>query len=479
MYKDGVLTISDWQKGIGQSPYVGFGTMQNIDVTHRPGVAIVGNKNTLQYTQAGLPIAGVFDSVGNLWTGTNSSNGELYRNGTLYTTGVTIPTKDIKVFSDVLFITRGTSGASYIDVLGYLSGGPLNYTAAKWTTNLQHGFSGFMLPAVDGALYIANGNYVAKIIGVTTTPTVVDATFTYNALDLPSDEQITTMAELGNYIAIAVRPKSYPYSEKPAKIYLWDRVSSSFKIPTAISEKSIDAMINVNNRLIYVCGETGNVYESDSVSYRLLFNIPNNRRDTSTFVVYPNAINYYDNELMIGTSNGNDSSPSTYIHGVWKYRQGAITFSPVSTGNYGTNQQLSIGFIALSTLGSQYVGWGDGTSYGLDLTKIGSLSTVGDAYIESPVVTVGDPLNKKNFDNLYIYLGKNLKSGDQIKVSYRKSPSDTYTTIKTFTFTESGAKNNLFCTPNITDAVMLQFKLEFAQSATTSSAIEIIRMQLI
>lgn len=477
MYKDGVLTISDWQKGIGQSPYVGFGTMQNVDVTHRPGVAVVGNKNTSQYTQAGLPIAGVFDSVGNLWTGTNSSNGELYRNGTLYTTGVTIPIKDIKVFSDVLFITRGTSGASYIDVLGYLSGGPLNYTAAKWTS-LQHGFSGFMLPAVDGALYIANGNYVAKITGVTTSPTVVDATLTAQALDLPSDEQITTMAELGNYIAIAVRPKSYPYSEKPAKIYLWDRVSSSFKIPTSTSEKSIDAMINVNNRLIYVCGETGNVYESDSVSYRLFFNIPNNRRDTSTFTVYPNAINYYDNELMIGTSNGNDSFPSTYIHGVWKYRQGAITFSPISTGNYGTNQQLSIGFIALSNLGSQYIGWGDGTTYGLDLTKTGSLSTVGDAYIESPIITVGDPLNKKNFDNIYIYLGKNLKSGDQIKVSYRKSPSDTYTTIKTFTFTESGARNNLFCTANISEAVMVQFKLEFAQSGTTTP-IEVIRMQLI
>ena len=473
MYKDGVLTISDWSKGIGQSPYVGFGTIQNVDVTHRPGSAVIGNKNNLLYSHAALPIAGIFDALGYLWTGTDSTNGELYRNGVLYTTGVTARIKDMKIFNDVLFITRYQGS---VDVLGPLSGAA-NYTANKWKTGLLNGYSGFMLPAQDDAVYIANKNVVAKISGITSTP-IVGGTFTASALDLPDDKEITVMAELGNYIAIAVRHKAYPIGGSPAQIYLWDRVSSSFKIPTSISERSIDTMITVNNRLIYVCGETGNVYESDGISYRLLFNIPNNRRESSTFIVYPNAIASYDNELMIGTSNGTDSFPSTYIHGVWKYRQGAITFSPVSTGNLGTNQQLSTGFITLSNLGTQIIGWGDGVSYGVDINKVGALTTLGDAYIESPIITVGDPLNKKDFDNLYIYLGRNLKSGDQIKVSYRKSPSDTYTTIKTFTFTESGARNNLFCTANISEAVMVQFKLEFAQSGTTTP-IEVIRMQLV
>lgn len=93
-------------------------------------------------------------------------------------------------------------------------------TVPTGATTLQGGVPHQMLVGGDDQLYIANGRYVARLNATT---------FTDQALDLPTDEVVTSLAWNNNQLYIAaINPYVNSTTQIESSIYFWDTTSPSW-----------------------------------------------------------------------------------------------------------------------------------------------------------------------------------------------------------------------------------------------------------
>lgn len=488
-YKDGVLTISDWQKGQADSAYLGFSNIQNCEVFDTPGVLKIGNRTVSRgYTFTGLPVAYAEDSYGNNYTLTN--DGKCYKNGTAIQTGLGLAW-DLAIYNDYLLVTHSSVISAY---------GPLYSGSAQWFGNWKTGLGGVyyakMLASKNGDLFIGNGNSIAKISSfVAGAPTVAPtATLNTSVATLPVNQAVTTFVELGIYFLIGTQALSGSWASatnfKVANIYLWDKEDTKMTaLAGVLNEASVQSMI-VNNHLAYiVAGTRGNVYVSDTSTQRKLRRIPWNQNKIfgSTLRVYPNAMAFSNNNnLLIGTSTLSDAfgaSISPSRHGVYEMdvnteKYPTVLKNLISTGNNGSTQVLSVGFVFVGSTDSIYIGWQDGSSYGMDTTDY-VLCTNSIALAESQIYRVGTKDNPTTFEHLEFTIGRPLTTGQEITIWYRKNATDDYTLIGNFTYTTLGAVISHATSALIAKAEIVQVKVALTQPTTSTigNNIDLINLQ--
>lgn len=460
MYKDNVLTISEWQKGMVKHPVLGFGRIQNAEIHQQKGI-ITPKKGlaTSSRTATALPIARVIDIYGNEYWATNSSsaaNGIVYKNSNSAIITGLANIYDIKVYKNYLWVTYGTSLGAY---------GPLDSGSATWFPAISSGFSGYYMQLCigqDDYLYITNGNYVAKIdvdssgtVGVA--PTITGSKTSLTALDLPDGQYATCITEYGNKLAIGTYTPN-----GGGRIYTWNRQAGTLgnpglaDLPVIFNENGVYQLYSHANKLYVTAGKQGNVYISDGINYRKLVTIPFSDLYGSVYVgYYPNAITISPNgNLLIGAF----SYSLTEGGAVWEITDsGEVCIAYTLAQGLTSNNTIGIGFISVNRSDNHVsVGWQNASSYGIDEDTYNSANMT----IYSPLIRVGRYNFEKTFQHIEFNLAEEFASGESITISFRRNKDDTWTSVGTWGYSTLGAVASFEDIAGINDCEYIQLKIE-------------------
>lgn len=446
MAKSQDLFFNNFQKGIGTSPYVGFGHMQNLEIFQIPGVVKMKYRQVLKYATLGLPIAIVHDYLGNEWCYTN--NNYLYKNGVAnFQTGTYNGVGngfDMKVIGGTFIIlTRGDGSNGYVDLINIQTGS--NFFYPDYTqTNLGQGrltpLYNLAIQVLTGnqQIYIANGNYVANITGFTpnANPAIAPtATFTPQAIPLQVGDFARTLGVLGRNLLVGTQGGSSfaDLTFTQANIYPYDLGSLALGFQIPIEENGINQIFCYNNQAFIHAGLYGNIYVTNGSSIQFYQRVTTvNRSFGTTMLPRPNAINYVNNRLLVGTGNvgASDTFLSTSYHGIYEIQGStkALNFQTISTLNVGQTQNLAVGAILPIGNDSLVVGWQDGSTFGVDTTDGNTYSSF-SAFMECPVEIIGEPEDNANANDIIVYLTRPLVSGQQIRLQYRDGDTNPWIPI--------------------------------------------------
>lgn len=478
-------------KGIGDSPYVSNGRLQNLEIFQVPGIAKIKYQQSLFYPTLGLPIAIVKDPIGNVWAATN--NNWLYKNGSLVFTGTYNGIGgiwDMKVVGNYIMITRFDGTNTYIDLISSSS------LFANWgagitsgaTLNNLYNACIYVAPG-NQFIYIGNGNNVANITLFTpnSNPLVAPtATLNPTAIPLQYNEFCRTLAVLGRNLLIGTQGGANfsDLSQTIANIYPYDLSTQTLGQPIAFEENGINQMFVYNNLAYIHAGIYGNIYTTNGSSVQFYKRVvPSNRAAGTTLFPHPNAINYINNKLLVGTSTGTDFllNPSTSVQGIYEISGKILNFQTISTLNVGSTQTLAIGAILPIGNDNLYVGWQDGpTTFGVDHATGADGSgiyvpyTNFSAIYETEVEIVGEPEDNSNFNDIIVYLSQSLVVGQQIQLQYRDGFTNQWVNIpdyrtagKTYLDVNSGASGDtaLFTKSRINNVNSVQIQVALNQTA--------------
>lgn len=445
MDKNGNILINKFQAGIGESSYTGFGRMQNLEIFQVPGVGKIKNRPALYFTPDAMPMAMVKDAYGNLWTGT--ANGKIYQNQNQAVCNVSGSSStavqvsgcvyDMKIANDYLLITHTGGSTVSISLIGPLNPAKAIYYWGLWKSSSAITMAwGMPLAVLTGNQYIyfGAGNSVGTLNSFTPNadPSIAPtATFSTTAIPLQSGDYVQSMTVLGRTLLIGTQGGSYFNSVAAtgtANIYPYDLGTLTLGVPMPLEENGVNQMFTVNQQCFLHAGVYGNVYITNGTSIKFYKRINFNRTYGSTIFPYPNAIQYINNELFIGTSNYNGSYDSNAVQGVYSVRNNALNFKTISTYNVGQTQTLQIGCILPAGQDITYVGWQDGSTYGVDYNDY-VLTGGFNAFFESEVEVVADPQNNATYDDIIVFLANPLIDGQQIQLKWRDGRSDSWTLI--------------------------------------------------
>lgn len=483
MDKNGVLTISDFQKGQADSPYLGFDTIRAVDITSTPGVAKIAyrTQEATDFTAVGLPVAYTYDNYGNYYqlvADTGSGNALFYKNGTSVSS-LSGRGWDMIFYKDYILIRHG----SVISAYETTTTSPTLFQG--WKSGYSQTYYGKMLVSKnDGNVYIADGTSIKRLSSfVAGAPSVAPTATADTAIQLISGYAATTIAELGSRLMVGTQTDNSiwitRYASQSATIFPY-RIgvsATNFDNPVTISNANSIQQIIVSNNLMYItAGLKGNLYVSDGTSYRQVKTLPYAVKDESGLgmLLYPNAITIASNgNLLIGSSSFTNGYTGTVTqHGIWEVNLSTGKYETnlryiMSNGFYTGNTQISIGFVFQTNTDTVIFGWGYGSDYGIDTTSAFKYANYA-ATIETQLYVVGNRLNPKTFEHIEILLGQPLTTGQGIRVSYRLTTTGDYTTIGTWTATSTSGAISIRDKALITNAQTLQIKIEMTTQENTS-----------
>ena len=456
------LVINEWNKGIAQSPLLGFANMVGIDTESYPGFAEINFKPVNM-------ASGLIANTPN-WFVRNPLTGNIYcldASGILYTSSDLGNTwaiiggntrtgargNGLAVWKDYIFVTRDNR----LDKFGPLSSSP------SWTNDFtsyqdSETFNPICI-GQDDRLYWAAGNKVYALSDVSTSVGEV--------LDLPSGYVISSLCEFGYNLAIGA---NIPYSST-ANIYMWDRISSTFEYPIILNEEKIHQLLTVSNNLYVVAGDSANLYISNGSDVQLVYSFPTyitGIYGSEELTLQPGAIMQFRGKIYTGIGGVYGDQNGVYSIG----KDGVICEHIISTG---TKAGVTIGAVYPISVDKYLIGWKDGSSYGIDLLTTSSTYSDYTAFIESALFRVGTRVSPKAFSKIEVILSDELASGHGIRIKYRKNLTDSFTTLATFDYATYGAKNT-FTRPFGISCSDLQIRIEMTSSDTTSPRLNEIRI---
>lgn len=459
MSKEEGLIISDWMKGISQSPHLGFGDMRNLDIFSRPGVARInyGSFKKSAGTFTGLPkwlkrdptaTGRVYslDDAGNAYRSTDDGVTWHTANGTY--TGVG---QGLEIFKNYALM----AGTTTLYARGPLSGTPITYSFK--TIDSDSLFHPMLTSKNDGKVYGGAGRYIytlEEVAGQTFDPNnAATYTWTQQALDLPANYRVKCLSELGEKILIGTWMGSNIYDIKVADIFPWDRSSVSFETPLSLDRNGVNAMLNIDNIVYILAGIDGEILTTNGVQSALIGKIPLSITGMEAgywMEPLPGALVNHKGRPFFGVGAGAGVLlPGMGVYSMLPTGNGNILNyeHTISTGNDGTSAKLAIGALLPGQINTLLIGWQDGASYGVDQvsnelkyatgTYLGSANAYA-AWFESKLERVGSYLEPKQFVELEFQLDKPLTTGQGINVKFRTALGTGYTTLGTYDFATLG-----------------------------------------
>jgi hypothetical protein len=409
------------------------------------------------------------DSKGKIWT--------KYSDGiwTVLPGNTNINARDIIIYQDYLL----AFGLTKISVFGKLSD-IIDGTPA-WINDWQTFLSSITSarPAIlgqDDAIYIGNGNVVASIIFTGTFVPSDGGTFAFNnnALDLPDNYQINCFSELGTYLVIGTQFGYNFGAGNVADVILWDRVSTSYELPVKLNTQGVRAMVNYNNTIYVFAGLSGHIYATDGTSARLVGKISPQmldvQQDKMQLEIYRNGVAIQKDKILIGAGEAKNGYPV----GVFSYnpQTGGIALEySLSTGNDGSVTGIDVYSVYSDSDNTIYVGWQDGTTYGIDKTS--NTIRYETAYIITGLYRVAQNRSKRVFSHFEINLSKDLETENAVNLYYREKLNENFKPIGEMTSGFSKIFDKSISVESI------QIKIELKTSDITYYSPELVSVRLI
>lgn len=359
-------------------------------------------------------------------------------------------------------------------------------------------------------LYFCNGNSIGRISPPTASTTnifkVSDFTTQYvnfSFIPLRQNDRAIWLAELSTSttnLLIAVQNYIYTWNEQFSLVATYFPVTTLTQTP--INENP-SRMINILNNIYIFAGMKGNVYISNGYSVSLFKKLP----DSFLGVIDPywiiGGMMFHRNKLWFGAvvACGTNVSALTAIQGIFSLvlvggstqtsleTSGALTFeSQNSWGISAPNNSDGTGvLIDLNANPGRAVGstlsnsgadcyqsaWFNGTTGGIDYNDTTPWGNWEPA-IETDLVPMGTFLTAQTLSQVEFKLDRPMVSGDQIRLSYRESFTDSYTAIGT---TTTSVLSDIY-NSGVNTAQWVQFKVEFKCASSNSSFIPLREIRL-
>jgi hypothetical protein len=282
------------------------------------------------------------------------------------------------------------------------------------------------------------------------------------------------LEELGAYLVIGTQYGNGFGAGNVAKIFKWDRVSTTFEMPIDLKTRGVRAMINYNNVLYVIAGLKGNIYATDGSSSSLVGKVSAQmlglEQEPVQFEVYRNGIAQMNNKILFGGGTTNNGNPV----GVFSFNPstgGVALEYTLSTGNDGSSTGIDVYSLYADSDNILYVGYADDTTYGIDKTSI-TRRYATDSYIITGLYRVGQDRKKRVFTNTEIVLSKDLETSNSVVVSYRTKLNENFTTIGTMTNSYQKIFDKNIETDNI------QVKIDLRTSSGTGHTPELMSVRL-
>lgn len=487
------LIIRDFNKGIGLSPHIGFGSMRNVDVHGIPGVVRINNilQKVTSTTVTGLVNWIVRSPYNANHFYAVDDDGNLYRStdgGSSWSLLQAVGGKGqgLAIWKDYVFISDG----SFLNIYGPLSGSP-SYTDDFANIPDDADWQPLLVSANDGNLYCGAGRYVSSLsetVGDTFDPSD-SASYTFNAqaLDLPANYRVKCLAELGENLAIGTWWGTGVSQFKVADVFFWPRSGPSFSTPLHLQRHGVHAMTTINN-LLYICaGIYGEVLVSNGVQAQVAGKVPDNTFDLDLggfLLPSPGGITNHKNRLFFTLSQQAIGSSMPNGAGVWSlYNDGqstSLVCEDTPSDGFVNSENFKIGGLCSLSNNQYLVGW-DAPSIqstaGIDLKDDGDKYTGYLAFIETPFYRVGTILREYTFQDLEFQLAKPLASGEGVRIKYRTNLNASYTTIGTYDFSGLGAVISHRVDPGIPKTEFVQLRIELTSGGSTSPELRTVTLR--
>lgn len=361
----------------------------------------------------------------------------------------------------------GFQGTNQVWKWGVLSGSPsitntVTGTLASTITSIANG-----VIAKDDNLYMAYNNIVVR---VTAAGTLVDS-----ALTLPTNFKITSLANFGNYLAIACAPIS-TFNGK-SRVFLWNLTSVDVQESIDWGEGEIRILDTVEGALV---GVTDRYLNNSAGAGRgsMIVQVYSGGSPQVVKEIYTNALTgktmptskaVFNNRVFWAAKIMTDTAGTTYNEGIWSFGRKNANYSQTLTldiidenidtdGIQGFGTAANFFFIAHS---------GDGS---IDKTDDTASYTFTSVY-ESQIFNGGDVDSDKRLDSLKVSF-RALATGESVTAKVRFDGATSWTTIGTASTV--GDISRTFLSIEATDTAFasgkeIEFRLESLGGAEITS----------
>lgn len=495
------ITIQAPRSGIAQSAHIGFEECVNLDLDSIPGIVRLNNimakvSSTTVTNQINWivrhPVTTTeiyaLDNAGVVYKSADSGATWAVLAGSSTTAA---HGNGLMIWKNYLIVARD----AFLDVCG--DGSATGIIAANWTLGWKAIDSDVLWHPMkqsfnDNKLYGGAGKYVFSLdenTGQTFAPgNAATFTFTAQALDLPPDYRIKCIEELGNNLMLGTWQGTNIYDIRIANIFPWDRSSTSFGSPIIMDDFGVHAMKNIGNSLIVLAGISGTIFKCDGANSYIIGQIPTDLFSGNYLEWYPNGICSYKNKIFVGTGNGGTTAISGQgIYSLSQTGRGSVLNLEHQNSLLTDGSAASVKYSALLPVSKDKLlsGWRSNTTYGLDLTTNTSYAYGTDysGYFTTALYTVGSNLNQNKFKEIEFQLARPLRTGEGIRLAYRLNLTDSFTTIKTFAFSDNNvgaviSKNIITEVPyDIKNCEQIQLKVSILGTATTTPELKTVTLR--
>ena len=473
------IRINNFHKGQSSSPYVADGAYAkaaNLDVFSQLGIARINYLPTKESgtTITATPTCFAADPANASRLYVADSGGETYVStdrGDSWAALTANKGQYIVVWKDHLIAVGHTSA---INTYGPLSGTPA-WLAIGSTTNVA---DFIFVSENDDKVYILHNNKVDTLEEVAGQDfdDATGGTFTLSAgvLTLPEGYEGICLSEQKENILIGAYSGLSGAKLKKATIFVWDRGTTSYSFPVRIPEPSINAMLNVGNRVYVSTGRDGKIYLFSESGLQLYAQIPQDYDARKDCEVARYGLGWWRGKLIVATKTVNiANSLPTGLYGI---RDGAVNCEHlIASGEDGGSDFLEIGAVYSIDTGVDDVllmGYYDkqSTAYAIDrITDNHNRVASYGAYFESLFYRIGTPTNQESARKIDIQLARPLQTGEGVRISYREDINAAWTTLGTFDYTTYGAHSSFPMNFGKKDIRNLQIKCELTTGATSKN----------
>lgn len=375
--------------------------------------------------------------------------------------------------------TYGSASVSFLQPLVTLPVGTYNINILDPSVTNYRPY----ISKVDGNLYYCNGRYLGRILAQNNntsfnpaSPATYVVSYGATAI-LQPDDTIVDMTDLKGQLIIAGQKDLYP----------WDYVSPNVNASTPVGEQ-IFTILNLLNNIYILSGQKGNIYVSNGYSAQLLYKIP----DYIAGIIDPvwswGGIMVHRSRLYFqvfaSTTGGTNILAGVFsllvspgllgetAAGLVMEAQNAAGLTPPAGSK--ANALLIDNSPSSNGRDSYYSVYSNSSTTGLIDYNDTSLWQNFEPTIETDIIPVGDFLDKNSFGNIEFKLDRPMATGDQIRMYFRTSLTDSYTLMGTTTT----ATLSDYYQSNIFQAQWVQFMIQFKCASSGSSFIPLREVRL-
>lgn len=302
----------------------------------------------------------------------------------------------------------------------------------SWQTLTHTNMAQGLIHSQDDILYIPYDNKIA---------TWDNTAFSATALTLPDNLVITSLAEYGNYLAIACRPLGQVGN---SKVFLWNKTSTDVSEVIDWGEGNLQVLENLEGHLIgislsslfvfntkiifrqYAGGTTQIFAQLDSTTPYVAGDLPLEKQKVNNYLYF----------LLTITLNG------VKEQGLWKVgRSKGESFSVVMDRTPNNDTALTSGTLEGFAIVGEYIliAYISNSDYAISKTDDTNLHAHTAVY-ETVILNGGDSSKTKKLIGITI-INEALTANSDITVKYKKDEETSFTTILNYDGTSSSSAN--------------------------------------